>query len=366
MIASLGQMLYLKENDRLPVGLNRHLTIIGRVVNKICLIFLVSSAYDRTSVFEAAFKESGFDVETIRLPFFSLGSLTSEHLGDLKDLLRKKSKDRFLIFSPGTSEIFLDEPDLTLVFSAYKSWYDQTRIRVIPHTWVPAQMPVCVDHLRWTAKPPLRIGFMGTSYTTSTVPKFLLKSPKWIKNWFLKGSYLQNTTLLAFLRRLGISVLYFNTFPRIETIRILTTNEARYPAATLDIVERERFDASDQSIREYHNHLAKNTYIICPRASENYSYRMYETLNYGRIPVIIDTDMVLPKEIDWDCLSIRVPYQSLENIYDFILNDYNSRSNDDFLERQRIAFSTMNELQSMLWVKNLSYEIASTIFGWTG
>jgi hypothetical protein len=53
------------------------------------------------------------------------------------------------------------------------------------------------------------------------------------------------------------------------------------------------------------------TYVVCPRGTENYSFRIYEALGRGKIPVIIDTDMVLPKEIDWDHLSIRIPYESL-------------------------------------------------------
>ena len=92
------------------------------------------------------------------------------------------------------------------------------------------------------------------------------------------------------------------------------------------------------------------TYVICPRGIENFSFRVYEALKYGRIPVIIDTEMVLPTEIDWDQVAIRIPYDRLNDLYDIILNDYCSRSADEFIERQRIAFSTMIELESMTWL----------------
>ncbi len=278
-------------------------------MNKICLVFLVSAELDHSSVFEAAFKELGADVETVKVPFFSLSSITAGRINDLKELLREKSKDCFLIFSPGTAELFLDGPDLTLVFSAYRSWYNSKTIRVIPHPWAPSRVPDNRDDFVWHTKPPLRVGFMGTSYSAARAPNILLKFPGQIRFWSLQGAFLRNTQFLSLLRSLGISLQYLNAFPRIETIRVLKSNASQYSGIELDIVERQRFDASPQAISEYREHLAKTTYVICPRGSENYSFRMYEALNYGRVPVIVDTDMVLPKQIDWKRLALRVPYK---------------------------------------------------------
>lgn len=52
---------------------------------------------------------------------------------------------------------------------------------------------------------------------------------------------------------------------------------------------------------EYVSNLEASDYVLCCRGSGNYSYRLYETLCMGRIPVFIDTDCVLPCEttIDW-------------------------------------------------------------------
>lgn len=49
------------------------------------------------------------------------------------------------------------------------------------------------------------------------------------------------------------------------------------------------------------NNLQKNTFILCPRGCGNFSYRFYETMCFGRIPIFINTDCVLPfeKEIDY-------------------------------------------------------------------
>ena len=134
----------------------------------------------------------------------------------------------------------------------------------------------------------------------------------------------------------------------------MAKSQDRNVAADFDIVERQSFEGTEQEICEYKKHLKENTYIICARGSENYSFRLYETLNYGRIPVIVDTEMVLPKEINWERLSIVVPYngyKSLEGIYDAILRDYESRSANEFFLRQREAFSAVTELRTMHWVR---------------
>ena len=42
--------------------------------------------------------------------------------------------------------------------------------------------------------------------------------------------------------------------------------------------------------------MENNIFIFCMRGAGNFSYRFYETLMMGRIPIFIDTDCVLPFE----------------------------------------------------------------------
>jgi hypothetical protein len=74
---------------------------------------------------------------------------------------------------------------------------------------------------------------------------------------------------------------------------------------------------------EYVRNMAESDYILCPRGSANYSRRLYETLSCGRIPVIVNTDCVLPFDeiLNWRefCVWIEeseIPYIS-EKIADF-------------------------------------------------
>jgi hypothetical protein len=330
-------------------------------MQKICLVFLVTENFDCSTVFERAFKEVGFSVETVRVPYREVHLLNREYVKELRTLLKEKSRDSFLIFSPQSTELHLEEPDLTIAYSAYRSWFDEGKMRVIPHLWTPIKPPQNVDYLTWTSKPPLRIGFMGRDYTNSRFANIVLKSPSRLKQWLLRGFYLHHAGLMIGMNRCGISAGAINAFARIETMNALKANAHKFSDVQLDIVEKQRFGGSELELSEFTSHLERNTYIVCPRGTENYSYRIYETLGRGRIPIIIDTDMVLPKEINWDYLSVRVPYESLNKIYEFILRDYQLRSEAEFIARQKEAFSAMIQLQTMSWVKDIAVDLESAI-----
>ena len=48
---------------------------------------------------------------------------------------------------------------------------------------------------------------------------------------------------------------------------------------------------------EYKENIAKNMYQLCCRGTGNFSHRFYEVLASGRVPVLPDTDMVIPPHI---------------------------------------------------------------------
>jgi len=53
--------------------------------------------------------------------------------------------------------------------------------------------------------------------------------------------------------------------------------------------------------KEYVDSFEKHAFILSPRGAGNFSMRHYESMNFGRIPVVINTDMILPfsSVIDW-------------------------------------------------------------------
>lgn len=324
-------------------------------MKQIFLLFLVDERFNLLTIFEQSFKENGFETDKIEIPY--LWSFSSDYVNLLKRLFETMAKDKYLIFSPNSTELFLQKPNMTIAYSGYRSWFDPQRMRVIPHLWSPVKEPQSFDRLTWTSKPPLRIGFMGRSFADSRLANFGRRLPFQVRRSLVRGRYIKYGSAMALMNDFGISLKALCAFPRIETLNILKENADKYPGFELDIVEKESFSGSEDEVNDYVAHLERNTYIVCPRGTENYTYRIYETLCRGRIPVIIDTDVVLPKEIDWSDLSVVVPYGALETIYEIIRSDYESHSQSDFAARQQRAFSTMARLRTMRWVNDLAKEI---------
>jgi len=58
--------------------------------------------------------------------------------------------------------------------------------------------------------------------------------------------------------------------------------------------------------RRYANIMAESLYVLCPRGIGTSSYRLFETMQAGRAPVIISDQWVEPQHVDWDfALRIR-------------------------------------------------------------
>ena len=67
---------------------------------------------------------------------------------------------------------------------------------------------------------------------------------------------------------------------------------------------------------QFVDNMLNSDYILCTRGGGNFSYRLYETLSCGRIPVLINTDCELPFEdwIDWKQYCVWVEEEDLPHI----------------------------------------------------
>jgi len=83
---------------------------------------------------------------------------------------------------------------------------------------------------------------------------------------------------------------------RIADLEYLKSNSQ----LSCDFVYKKGFRGGSK--QEMIDNMRDSEFVFCPRGTGNFSIRFYETLYYGRIPVIIDTDIVLPFPvlIHWD------------------------------------------------------------------
>ena len=91
--------------------------------------------------------------------------------------------------------------------------------------------------------------------------------------------------------------------------------------------------------REYVQNIVDSDYVLCARGAGNFSYRLYETLSCGRIPVFIDTDCVLPLEslIDWKQYCVWVDESDVSRIGDRVAGFHASLTPAEFVERQHAS-----------------------------
>lgn len=88
--------------------------------------------------------------------------------------------------------------------------------------------------------------------------------------------------------------------------------------------------------QEFVHNLVESDYILCVRGNGNFSYRLYETLSCGRIPVFINTDCVLPYDfaVDWKEYCVWVELQELPHIGEKVAEFHARLSPADFKELQ--------------------------------
>jgi Exostosin family len=89
--------------------------------------------------------------------------------------------------------------------------------------------------------------------------------------------------------------------------------------------------------REYVQNMVESDYVVCVRGAGNFSYRLYETLSCGRIPVFVDTDCVLPFDfaVDWRDHCVWVDESEIDSIAEIVAGFHERLGDAEFAELQR-------------------------------
>ena len=92
-----------------------------------------------------------------------------------------------------------------------------------------------------------------------------------------------------------------------------------------------------QSRKEYVQNIRDSDYVLCVRGAGNFSYRLYETLACGRIPVFVDTDCLLPyhSSIPWKQHCVWVDQTDLDQLPEKIAQFHDALTDRQFIDLQR-------------------------------
>lgn len=99
--------------------------------------------------------------------------------------------------------------------------------------------------------------------------------------------------------------------------------------------------------KEFIENISKGNYVPCIRGAGNFSYRIYETMAAGRIPILINTDCVLPYDfiIDYKNLFLVVDVKNIDNIEEILIS-YHNEIHDNFENKQKKNRSIWEEFLS--------------------
>jgi hypothetical protein len=123
---------------------------------------------------------------------------------------------------------------------------------------------------------------------------------------------------------------------------------------TANFIIRKGFGGrGDNGMRmEYVNNIVASDYCLVTRGAGNFSYRFYEVLSCGRIPIFIDTDCVLPFDhlIDWKKHCIWVDAKNIRSIPEIVMEFHNKVSETKYEQIQK-----SNRLLYEEWICPLGY-----------
>jgi hypothetical protein len=141
-------------------------------------------------------------------------------------------------------------------------------------------------------EPTPRVGFCG--YVGSPIGRLNALATLRLQKW--RGLHLRANALAALRRAEGVDTRFVE-----RTTFGMTPVDA---------------EAGERRRRDLLANMLQNPYTLCMRGKGNFSFRLYEVLAAGRIPMYVDTHTVLPfeNELDWPSLMPIVRIDRLEDI----------------------------------------------------
>lgn len=101
---------------------------------------------------------------------------------------------------------------------------------------------------------------------------------------------------------------------------------------------------------DYATTLRASSFVICPCGKGPTSWRFYETMMAGRVPVIVSDRWVPAREFAWEAFSLRVPEKEIESI-------------PDLCQQYAGSALEMGRLARREWEAHCA---EATAFGWVG
>ena len=134
-----------------------------------------------------------------------------------------------------------------------------------------------------------------TSFCKSSQRKTEFAVPGWSEDWGIqKPNIWKDKPVVGFCGQIRRPNVRAESLSLLEKTPEVTTNFVKKNAFWGGWINSGRKLSDGLRLRnEFVDNIKESDYIVCARGGGNFSYRIYETLMSGRIPIFIDTDSVL-------------------------------------------------------------------------
>lgn len=172
---------------------------------------------------------------------------------------------------------------------------------------------------------------------------------KYLKEFLI---YIKNNIKRIFLGlKADYQPFYPSSIKRASYLKILIDNvnvsddfllRNQYRAGVKTHADRER------TTQEFYQNIIDNLYTFCVRGAGNFSVRFYETLALGRIPVLLDTDCLLPlnENIDWTKHCVIIDQIKGDEVAQQLVSFHKNKTEDELMK--------MQENNRLLWKNKLT------------
>ncbi len=142
----------------------------------------------------------------------------------------------------------------------------------------------------------------------------------------------------ALLRSRALQILRESARVRTEFII-----RARYRAGATGAASIEK------TTREFFENILGTDYTLCVRGGGNFSKRLFETMAMGRVPLLVDTDCLLPFEsqVSWADVVVRVPAQALRTLPEKVI--------EHFARHRETGLAEVRQKCRRFWEETLSF-----------
>ena len=142
----------------------------------------------------------------------------------------------------------------------------------------------------------------------------------------LKHNTIEPIYLFSFVGSLTSRVrdAIFNTIFKRKDILIHKTQSSNFWENFYWVYGIKKTKDNDEYLLEYAKNILQSKFVLCPKGNGISSYRFFEVMEAGRVPVLLSDTYVLPEiPYDWDDLIIRIKENEVHNLEQIITdNEY--------------------------------------------